>query len=104
MMKILSSFPLPILLIGKRKKNKDAFGKKSFYKALFLIFLLHNSFEDAFMLFPLYLPIVSSNFCFFPAKLGIGIFSKNNATKNKGEDLESTNADRKTRMNDPGTR
>ena len=93
LIKVLSSFLLPIPLDGKRGRNRGAFGEKAFSKAAFLILLLHNSSEDALLLFPLYLPIVSSSFCLLTAKSGVGVFGKDNAGKGKGDDPKSIGTD-----------
>ena len=102
LMKVLSSFLLPIPLDGKRGRNRGAFGEKAFSKAAFLILLLHNSSEDALLLFPLYLPIVSSSFCLLTAKSGVGVFGKDNAGKSSGDDPGSIGADEGTRADNPG--
>ena len=86
LIKVLLNFFLPIPLNKKRKINRSALGKKASSKASVLIFLLHNSSENAFLLFPLYPLIVSSSFCLPVAKLGVGIFGKNNAKKGKEDD------------------
>ena len=76
LIKILLNFLLQILLDGKRGGNKGAFDKKASSETDLLILLFHNSSEDAFLLFLLYSPIISSCFCLFAAKLGVSVFGK----------------------------
>lgn len=103
---VLLNFLLPIPLGGKRRGNRDTLGKKTSSKAAFLIFPLHNSFEDIFLLLSLQPLIVSSSFRFFVAKLGVDVFDKNNAKKYKRDNPGSTDADAngETRADNPGTR
>ena len=54
LMKVLSSFLLPIPLYEKRGRNKDTLGKKVSSKAAFEILPLHNSSENALLLLPLH--------------------------------------------------
>ena len=59
LIKVLSNFLfLPIPLDKKKGRNRYVFGKKTFFKAVFLILLLHNSSENAFLLIPLHPVIV----------------------------------------------
>ena len=102
-MKVLLSFLLPIPLDEKKKRNKGAFSKKISSEAAFLILLLYNSFEDTFLLFPLY-PLIVSSLCLSATKSGIGVFSEDNIGKGRGDDLGSTGADGGTRVDNPGTR
>ena len=76
---ILSNFLLPVLVDGKRGGNRGGFGKKTSFKAVFLILPLHNSFKDALLLFSLYLLIILSSFCIPVTKSGIDVFGKNNS-------------------------
>lgn len=92
LIKILSNFILPIPLVGKRRGNRGTFNKKASSKAVFLIFLLYNFFEDAFLLLSLHLLIVSSSFCFLTTKLDVGIFGKDNVRTNKEDDPKNTSA------------
>lgn len=105
-MKVLSNFLLSILLDGKRGGNKDILGKKTSFEAIFLIFLLYNSFEDALLLLPLQPLIVSSSFCLLITKSGIGVFGKNNVEESKKDNPKSTGADTNggIRVDNPGTR
>lgn len=80
---------LLIPLNGKRGENNYALGKKTFFKDAFLIFLLYNSSKDTFLLLLFYSPIVSSSFCFFAGRLGVDIFDKKNAKKDKRDDLKT---------------
>lgn len=97
---------MPIPLDGKRGGNRDALGKKAFSKAAILNFLLYNSSENILLLFPLYPLIILSSFCHLAAKLGVGVFGKNNVEKGKGDDLRNsgTDAERRTRADNLGTR
>ena len=105
-MKVLLNFLSPIPLDGKRRGNRGTFSEKAFSKAAFLILPLHNSSENALLFLPLYPLIVSSSLCLPAAKLGIGVFGKDNAKKNRGDDSESTgaDADRGTGVDNPGTK
>ena len=102
LIKVLSSFLSLIPLDGKRGRNRGAFGKKASFKAAFLILPLQNSFEDTFILLLLHPLIVSSSLHLHTAKLGVGVFGKNNARKSKGDNLGSISADKGTRANDLG--
>lgn len=93
LIKVLLNFLLPILLNGKRRGNKGVLSKKASSKAAFSILLLHNSFEDALLLFLLYSPIVSSSFHLFAIKLGISVFDKDNAGKNKEDNPKNISVD-----------
>lgn len=105
-MKVLSNFFLAILLDKKRGGNSGTFGKKVSSKADLVIFPLHNSSEDAFLLFPLYPQILSSCFCLPAAKSGIGIFGKENTRKSKKDNPRSTgaNTDGGSKTDNPGTK
>ena len=103
LVKVLSSFLLPILLNGKRRRNRGALGQKASSKAAFLIYPLHNSSEDVFLLLPLQPLIVSSSLCLLAPKSGVGVFGKDNTGKGRGDDLGSIDADRGTRADNPGT-
>lgn len=92
-MKVLSNFLLLILLDKKRAGNKTAFGEKASFKAVFLIFLLYNSFKDAFLLLLFHPLIVSSAFCYFAAESGISVFDKNNTGKGRRDDQRNTSTD-----------
>ena len=86
--KVLSNFLFsPIPLNGKRRRNRCVLGDKISSKAAFSILLPHNSFEDALLLFSLHPLIVSSSFCLLVAGSGIGVFSKDNVGKSRGDDL-----------------
>lgn len=76
LIKVLLNFFLPIPLDGKKRGNRGVFGKKAFSKAALLILPLHNFFEDTLLLLLLHLLIVSSSFRLFAAKLGVGVFGK----------------------------
>ena len=104
-MKVLLSFLLPISLDGKSRRNRRAFGEKASSKATFLIFPLHNSSKDVFLLLLLYPLIVSSSLCLFAVKSSIGVFGKDNTGKGRGDNLGSTGADERTRADnlDKGT-
>ena len=102
LMKVLSIFLLPIPLDGKRERIKGAVSEKASSKAALLILPLHNSFEDALLLFLLHPLIISSSFCLLAAKLGIGIFGKDNAGKSRGDNPGNISADGGTRADDPG--
>ena len=104
LIKILSSFLSLIPLDGKKRRNKGAFGKKTSSKAAFLVLPLYNSSENAFLPLLLYPLIVSSSLCLSAAKLGVCVFSKNNAGKGKGDDPRSTGVDGRTGAEDPGKR
>lgn len=58
------------------------------------------------MFLPLHPQKISSSFCLFAAKLGIGVFGKDNVRKSRRDDLESIGADIDggTRANNPGKR
>ena len=86
LIKVLSSFLLPIPLDGKKGRNKGAFGEKTSSKAALLILPLHNPSEDTFLFFPLYPLIVSSSLCLPAAKLGVGVVSEDNAGRSRGDD------------------
>lgn len=105
-MKVLSNFFLSIPIDGKKRGKRGAFGKKASYKAAFLIFSLHNSSEDALLFLLLHRLIVSSSFCRPAAKSGVGVFGKDNAEKDRRNDLGSTSADADGGIgaDDPGTR
>lgn len=110
---------MPILLDKKRGGNRCAFGRKTSFKAAFVILPLHNSFKDAFLLFPLQSLIILSSFCPFVIGLGVGVFGKDNIgkhradnpkTKVQGEDANrkdnsriGTNINGKTRVDNLGT-
>ena len=102
-MKVLSSFLLPIPLDRKRGRNKSALDKKAFSEAALLIFPLHNSFKNALLLLSLYLQIVLSRFHLPAAKLGVGVFGKDNVGKGREDDLGKTNADGRTGADNPST-
>ena len=104
LIKVLSSFLLPIPLDEKRGRNRDAFGKKASSKAAFLILPLHNSSEDAFLLLPLHPLIVSSSLRLPLAKLDIGVFGEDNAGKSRGDDPGSISTDGGTEADNPGTK
>ena len=104
LIKVLSNFLLPILLDGKKGKNRGALSDKASSKAAFLILLLHNSSKDALFLFPLYPLMVSSNLCFFATKSGISIFGKDNAGKNTGDNPRSIDTDGRIEADNLGTR
>ena len=80
-MKVLSSFLSPIPLDRKRGRNRGALGEKASSEAAFQIFPLHNSSEDVLLLLLFHPLKVSSSFCLLSAKLGVGVFSKDNARK-----------------------
>ena len=63
-MKVLSSFLLPIPLDGKRGRNRGALDKKTSSKAAFVILPLHNSSDDALLLFSFHPLIVHLVFIF----------------------------------------
>lgn len=88
LIKVLSNFFLPIPLDGRKRRNRCVLGKKAFSKSAFLIFSLHNSSEDTFLLFSLYLLIISSSFHLLAVGLDVGIFGKNNARKSREDDPE----------------
>ena len=102
LIKVLSSFFLPILSDEKRRRNRGALDKKASSKATFLILLLYNSSEDTLLLLLLHPLIVSSNLCFHATKLGVSFFGENNAGKGREDDLESTGVDRKIRVDNLG--
>lgn len=104
LIKVLSTFFLPISLDKKRRGTKGVFSKKASSKATLLIFPLYNSSKNTFLLFPLYLLIVSSSFYLFAAKFDISVFSKDNAEKNRGDNPRNigANTDRRTRANNSG--
>lgn len=97
---------MPILLNGKKKRNRNAFNKKASSKAAFLILPLYNSFEDALLLFSFYPLIVSSSFYLSAAKSSVGVFGKDNARKSKRDDPGNTSADidRRIEANNLGTK
>lgn len=103
LIKILSSFLFPIPLDGKKRRNKNAFGKKAFFEAGFLILPLHNSFEDVFLLFPLYPLIILSNVRLSAPKSDVGVFSKDNAGKGREDDSGNTGANKEINADNPGT-
>ena len=47
--------------------------------------------------------MVSSSLCLSAAKLGVGVFGKDDIGKSKGDDPGSTSVDKKIRANHPGT-
>ena len=104
LMKVLSSFLLPIPLDGKRRRNRGAFGEKASSEAALLILPLHNSSEDALLLLPLHPLIVSSSLHLLAAKSGVGVFGKDNARKGRGDDPGSISTDGRTGADNPGTR
>lgn len=89
----------------ERGRNRGALGKKASSKAVFLIFPLHNSSEDAILLLLLHSLIVLSSLRLLAVKLTIDVFSKDNVETSRGYDLRNTGADEdeETRADAPGT-
>ena len=89
LIKVLLSFLSPIPLNGKRGRNRGAFGKKTSSKTTLLILPIHNSSEDALLLFSLHPLIVSSSLRLSTAKSGVGVFGEDNVGKGRGDDQEA---------------
>lgn len=78
-----------ILLDEKKRGNKHILGKKTSFEDVFLIFLLHNSSKNTFLILTLHSLIVSSSFCFLVVKSNINIFSNNNIRKSEENNPET---------------
>lgn len=89
----------------EEKRKHGTLGKKISSKPTFLVPLLHNSSEDAVLLFLLHPSMVLSSLCLFPAKSDIGVFGKDNTRKSRGDDSGSISADvdKRTRADNLGT-